>query len=58
MDKVLDWGVTLLSFKKVGLEITNPTLSTLESWMASCVVTLHLVTAIWDRTYLTPGTTT
>ena len=51
MAKVPDQGVTRLSVKQVWLATPNFTLSASKNWTASCVVTGHLVTALWGRTY-------
>ena len=49
MSKVPMLGITHLPFKQAGLEIPNPNLSAWENWMASFVVTGHLVEAFWVR---------
>ena len=48
--EVPDWGVIFLPVNHVGMSISNPTLSTLENWTASCVVTGHLIVALQGRT--------
>ena len=39
-------GVTRLSVKQAGLDLPDPTKTAPENWMASCVITGHLVAAL------------
>ena len=48
--KVLAQGVTQLPVKQVGLAITNPNLSDLDNWTASCIVIGHLIADLRGRT--------
>ena len=43
---VLDRGVTRLLVKQTGLALPDPYQTTPENWMASCVITGHLVAAL------------
>ena len=55
MAEVLTWVINHLPVNQAGLEIPNPTISTWENWMASCVVIVQLVIALWGMTKFKKG---
>ena len=54
-DEVLIQVVIYLPIKHSGLEIPNPTLSALENWTTSCVITGLLVPDIWGKVEFKTG---
>ena len=47
--KVPLWGVTYLPVNQAELAIPNPNMYALEKWVSSCVITGHLIAAIWVK---------
>ena len=45
-DGILERGATRLPVKQAGLAIPEPSQTATENWMASCVITGHLVAAL------------
>ena len=46
VEGTLDRAVTCLPVKQAGLDLPDPTMTAPENWMASCVITGHLVAAL------------